>query len=140
MRELSALLTEGETMRDYNRDNIKLAKELRKNMTKQERKLWYEFLKSYEIKFQRQKAIENYIVDFYCYQARLIIELDGGGHYLDAQVEKDIKRTKDLERMNFKVMRISNLDIDNNFGGVCEMIDSVVKKSLPQSLRDSSLI
>jgi len=91
--------TEGGTMKDYNKNNIKLAKELRKNMTRQERKLWYEFLRNYEIKFQRQKAIGNYIVDFYCYRAGLIIELDGSGHYFDMQIEKDTKRTEELKNL-----------------------------------------
>ena len=101
-------------------------------MTPWERKLWYEFLRSYPIRFQRQKSIGNYIVDFYCAKAKLVIELDGGGHYTKSQQEKDIIRTKELESMNLKVIRICNLDIDKNFYGVCEYIDLAVKKSLPQ--------
>ena len=102
-------------------------------MTPWERKLWYEFLRNYTIRFQRQKAIGNYIADFYCAKARLIVELDGGGHYIAEQTEKDHIRTKELEGMNLTVLRICNLDIDRNFGGVCEYIDLTVKKSLPQS-------
>ncbi|MCI6096959.1 MAG: DUF559 domain-containing protein [Clostridiales bacterium] len=68
-------------MKDYNKENIPLAKTLRKNMTPWERKLWYDFLRYYPVRFQRQKAIGNYIADFYCAKARLVIELDGGGHY-----------------------------------------------------------
>ena len=68
-------------MKDYNKENIPLAKTLRKNMTPWERKLWYDFLRYYPVRFQRQKAIGNYIADFYCVKARLVIELDGGGHY-----------------------------------------------------------
>ena len=64
----------------YNKNNIHLAKNLRKNMTPWERKLWYQFLRSYPLRFQRQKAIDEYIVDFYCAKARIVIELDGGGH------------------------------------------------------------
>ena len=120
-------------MKKYNKANIPLAKTLRKNMTPWERKLWYEFLRSYPIRFQRQKAIGNYIVDFYCAKSRLVIELDGGGHYADEQIEKDNIRTKKLESMNLTVLRICNLDIDRNFSGVCEYIDLTVKKSLPQS-------
>ena len=67
-------------MKTYNKENIPLAKTLRKNMTTWERKLWYEFLRSYPIRFQRQKAIGNYIVDFYCAKVGLVIELHGGGH------------------------------------------------------------
>ena len=72
-------------------------------------------------------------MDFYCAKARLVVELDGGGHYTDEQIQKDKIRTKELEGMNLTVLRICNLDIDRNFGGVCEYIDLSVKKSLPQS-------
>ena len=102
-------------------------------MTPWERKLWYEFLRDYPIRFQRQKAIGNYIVDFYCAKAKLVIELDGGGHYNIDQTKKDKVRTKELENMSLTVLRICNLDISRNFYGVCEYIDSNVKKSLPQS-------
>jgi len=71
-------VTEGENVKEYNKNNILLAKELRKNMTPWERKLWYEFLRFYPIRLQRQKAIGNYIADFYCAKARLVVELDGG--------------------------------------------------------------
>ena len=125
--------TEGETVKEYNRANIPLAKALRKNMTPWERKLWYEFLRNYPVRFQRQKAIGNYIVDFYCAKARLVVELDGGGHYTVQQSKKDGRRTKELGNMNLTVLRICNLDIDRNFSGVCECIDEAVKNSLPQS-------
>lgn len=117
-------------MKEYNKSNIPLAKTLRKNMTPWERKLWYEFLRTYTPRFQRQKAIGNYIVDFYCAKARLVIELDGGGHYTEEQIIKDNLRTKDLENMKLTVLRICNLDIDRNFRGVCEYIDLQIKKSL----------
>ena len=120
-------------MKAYNKSNIPLAKELRKNMTPWERKLWYDFLRNYPVRFQRQKPIGNYIADFYCAKARLVIELDGGGHYTLDQAEKDRLRTKQLKAMNLFVLRFSNLDVDRNFTGVCEYIDTVVKKSLPQS-------
>lgn len=117
-------------MKKYNKDNIPLAKSLRKNMTPWERKLWYEFLKNYPVRFQRQKVIDNYIVDFYCAKAALVIELDGGGHYTDEQTEKDLRRTKDLESMNLTVIRICNTDIDRNFDSVCEYVDMKVKSLL----------
>ncbi len=120
-------------MKEYNKNNIPLAKSLRKNMTPWERKLWYDFLRNYPIRFQRQKAIGNYIVDFYCAKARLVVELDGGGHYAEEQAEKDRVRTRELESMELTVLRICNLDIDCNFAGVCEHIGSVVNQSLPQS-------
>ena len=122
-------------MKEYKKTNIPLAKELRKNMTPWERKLWYTFLKDYPLRFQRQKAIGNYIVDFYCAKAKLVIELDGGGHYTDEQELKDKLRTNDLEAMDLKIVRISNLDIDRNFRGVCEYIDLTVKNLSPSQLR-----
>ena len=120
-------------MKYYNKENIPLAKELRKNMTPWERKLWYNFLRNYPVRFQRQKAIGNYIADFYCAKAGLIIELDGGGHYTPEQAEKDEQRTNELNTMNLTVVRICNLDIDRNFCGVCEYVDRLVQNSLPQS-------
>lgn len=124
-------VTEGDDLKEYNRSNIPLAKDLRKNMTPWERKLWYEFLRGYPVRFQRQKAIGNYIADFYCAKARLIVELDGGGHYTAEQKEKDACRTRELESMNLTVLRICNTDIDRRFRGVCEHIDMQVKRSLP---------
>ena len=123
-------------MKPYNKTNISLAKQLRKNMTPWERKLWYEYLRYYPVRFQRQKAIGNYIVDFYCAKAQLVVELDGGGHYTPEQVEKDRIRTEELEQMRLQVIRICNLDIDKNFSGVCEFIDLSVQKSLPQSRQE----
>ena len=120
-------------MKAYNKENIPLAKTLRKNMTPWERKLWYDFLRNYPVRFQRQKAIGNYIADFYCAKARLVIELDGGGHYTPEQERKDEQRTNELNAMNLTVVRICNLDIDRNFCGVCEHIDRLVLSSLPQS-------
>ena len=122
-------------MKDYNKENIPLAKTLRKNMTPWERKLWYDFLRSYPLRFQRQKAIGDYIADFYCAKARLVVELDGGGHYIAKQAENDELRTKELESMNLKVVRICNLDIDRNFSGVCEYIDLTVKRLSLSQLR-----
>lgn len=122
-------------MKDYNKENIPLAKTLRKNMTPWERKLWYVFLRYYPVRFQRQKAIGNYIADFYCAKARLVIELDSGGHYTAELARKDEMRTKDLESMNLTVVRICNLDIDRNFSGVCEYIDLTVKRLSLSQLR-----
>ena len=122
-------------MKAYNKANIPLAKALRKNMTPWERKLWYEFLKNYPVRFQRQKAIGNYIADFYCAKARLTVELDGGGHYTAEQAEIDEIRTKELEAMNLTVLRICDLDIDRNFSGVCEFIDMTIKNLSLSQLR-----
>ena len=122
-------------MKAYNKENIPLAKALRKNMTPWERKLWYDFLRGYPVRFQRQKAVGNYIVDFYCTKTRLVIELDGGRHYTQEQIEKDELRTKELEAMNLTVVRICNLDIDRNLEGVCEHIDLTVKNLSLSQLR-----
>ena len=111
----------------HEKKNDVYAKELRKNMTPWERKLWYRFLKDYPIRFQRQKCIDNYIVDFYCFRAKLVIELDGGGHYDSEKQRKDEIRTRILEDYGLKVLRFCNLDIDKNFYGVCTVIDHEVK-------------
>jgi very-short-patch-repair endonuclease len=99
-------------------------------MTPWETKLWYRFLSPYRPRFQRQKAIGNYIADFYCAKARLVIELDGGGHYFPEQQQRDAIRTKELESMGLSVLRICNTDVDRNFYGVCQAIDEAVKKRL----------
>ncbi len=117
-------------MKAYNKANIPLAKELRKNQTPWERKLWYDFLRQYTPRFQRQKCLGNYIADFYCPKVHLVIELDGGGHYEPEQQEKDNLRTRALEEMGLTVLRICNNDITNNFSGVCEYIDSFVRELL----------
>ena len=111
----------------HNIENDTLARNLRKEMTPWERKLWYCFLKEYPIRFQRQKCIDNYIVDFYCFRAKLVIELDGGGHYYPEKEKRDKKRTNILENYGLKVIRFCNLDIDKNFYGVCTVIDEEVK-------------
>ena len=99
-------------------------------MTKEERHLWYDFLRSYPIRFLRQKVIDNYIVDFYCHETRLIIELDGSQHYEENILIKDKIRTKKIEGRNLTVIRIPNNEVNNNFKGVCEYIDLAVKESL----------
>ena len=118
------------TSLEYNKELIVLAKNLRRNMTKAERKLWYEFLKNYQVKFQRQKTIENYIVDFYCAKAKIVIELDGGGHYTPEQIECDQERTKVLEEYKLKVLRFTNTDVLQRFYSVCTIIDNEVKNIL----------
>jgi len=118
-------------MKEYNKSNIPLAKSLRKNMTKQEKQLWYKFLRTFPVRFQRQKAIGNYIADFYCAKAKLVIELDGGGHYTDEQAAKDAIRTAYLEEQGLTVLRICNTDIDDNLRGVCEYIEYNVRKRAP---------
>lgn len=106
----------------YNKNLIIAAKELRKNMTPHEKKLWYQFLNKYPIRFQRQKTIGGFIADFYCHKARLVIELDGNQHYTKDGLEYDDERTKILNAYDVNVIRFSNYDIDNNFKNVCNEI------------------
>ena len=103
---------------------------LRKNMTKEERHLWYDFLKTYPVQFRRQYSFGNYIVDFYCYRAGLVLELDGSQHCQPEDVEYDRKRTAFLEEKGLYVLRISNLDVMREFPGVCDMIHRVVQNRL----------
>ena len=111
----------------YNSDLIPLAKELRKNMTKEERHLWYDFLRSYPVKFTRQKVLGKYIADFYSAEAKLIIELDGSQHYEKENQRKDQNRTEFLESYGLRVVRIPNNEVMRNFRGVCEYIDMIVQ-------------
>ena len=115
---------------EYNEENIVFAKSLRKNATPQEKHLWYDFLSRYKIRFQRQKAIDNFIADFYCHAAQLIIEIDGSQHYTKEGKQKDEFRTEILEGHNLKVIRFTNIQIEKNFQGVCRYIDEVVKSLL----------
>ncbi len=106
----------------------KYAQENRKNMTKEESLLWYMFLSKYPLRFRRQYVIGNYIVDFYCHRAGLVIELDGSGHYEPAKIEQDSQRTAYLEKQGLKVMRFTNLDVLQRFRQVCEAVDLAVKE------------
>lgn len=106
------------------------ARLLRKNMTKEERHLWYDFLKDYPVRFLRQKVIDNYIVDFYCHDAGLIIELDGSQHYHEKGLLNDRIRTERLASRNLTVIRIPNNIINTDFRTACEYIDFLVKESL----------
>ena len=106
------------------------AKMLRKNMTKEERHLWYDFLKTYPIPFHRQYSFGHYIVDFYCHKARLVLELDGSQHCEPEDVEYDRRRTAFLEGKGLYVLRISNLDVMREFCGVCDMIHLAVQDRL----------
>ena len=103
------------------------SQQLRTNMTKEERHLWYDFLKSYPVQFKRQFPIGNYIVDFYCHKAKLVIELDGSQHCTPEKMEYDKKRTEYIESQGILVLRYSNLDVMNRFRAVCENIDLAVR-------------
>lgn len=114
----------------YNRELIPRAKQLRKDMTPEERKLWYLFLKSFPVRFQRQKSIDRFIVDFYCHQAKLVIEIDGSQHYEEQGLAYDAERTAILNGYGLEVIRFSNRDINTEFTAVCEYIHNTIKKRI----------
>ncbi len=116
----------------HNKQLVPLAQQLRKEMTKEERHLWYDFLRTYPVRFSRQKVLGKYIADFYSAEARLVIELDGSQHYDDIGMQKDTERTAFLEGYGLAVIRIPNNEVSRNFLGVCEYIDAAVKQSLSQ--------
>ncbi len=116
----------------HNKQLVPLAKRLRKDMTKEERHLWYDFLRNYPVRFSRQKILGKYIADFYSAEAQLVIELDGSQHYEDDNLEKDTERTAFLEAYGLTVIRIPNNEISRDFCGVCEYIDAAVRQSLSQ--------
>lgn len=98
------------------------AQSLRKEMTPQERKLWFQFLKRLSVTVNRQKVIGYYIVDFYCHAAKTVIELDGSQHYENEGLEYDRDRDAYLTGLGLNVLRYSNRDIVERFQGVCEDI------------------
>ncbi len=98
------------------------AQKLRRDLTKEERRLWYDFLKSLSVTVNRQKVIGKYIVDFYCAEAKLVIELDGSQHYEDTGIAADAERDRYLSGLGLRVLRYANSDVNNNFRGVCEDI------------------
>ena len=98
------------------------AQSLRRNMTKEERHLWYDCLKHLPVSVNRQKVIGSYIVDFYIASAGLVIELDGSQHYEEAGKASDHARDAQLQAMGLQVVRYSNAEINANFTGVCEDI------------------
>jgi very-short-patch-repair endonuclease len=119
--------------RKHNPKLTKTAKMLRKTQTKEERRLWYEFLSKYPTRFLRQKVIDNYIVDFYCHKAKLVIELDGIGHYFSKAEKYDLERDLKLESRNLFVLRIPNIEINKNFEGVCNHIDQLVQERVAEN-------
>lgn len=108
------------------------AQNLRKNMTKEENLLWYNFLRTYPLQFRRQYIIGNYIVDFYCHKAKLVVELDGSQHYMPQQQERDASRTKYLESLDIRVLRFTNLEVLQQFQAVCQTIDEEAQNTLPR--------
>ena len=103
---------------------------MRRNMTRHEKHLWYDFLRYYPVKIYKQRIIDNFIADFYCHSARLIIEIDGLQHYTNQGKAHDKARIEILERYGIHILRFSNKDIEENFDGVCRMIDRVINERI----------
>ena len=112
----------------YSKDLVGNAKSLRKNMTPQEKHLWYDYLRHYPVKFYRQRPVGGYITDFYCSKAGLVIELDGSQHFTVEGLEYDGIRTEVLEKYSLTVLRFTNLQVDREFETVCLQIDDTVKR------------
>ncbi len=98
------------------------SKKLRRGMTKEERRLWFDFLRGLPVRFRRQMVLGSYIVDFYCPSAKLVIELDGSQHYEAEGLAADRERDEYMTSRGLRVLRYSNLDVNTNFQGVCENI------------------
>ena len=115
------------------------ARSLRRNMTKEERHLWYDFLKDYPLHVYKQRVIGNYIVDFYCDAAKLVIELDGSQHFEEKGISYDTERTKYLEGLGLAVLRIPNNEGFGNFEGVCMFIHRMIQRRIknPEAAIDS---
>lgn len=122
-------MKEQESRRLHNPDLVSNARTLRKNMTAEERHLWYDFLRTHPAKFQRQKVLGNYIADFYCAEFHLVIELDGSQHYEVRAKKYDETRTETLQSLGYHVLRFANNEINQNFDGVCQYINMVLNGS-----------
>lgn len=116
----------------HNKLLVPFARQQRKDMSKEERHLWYDFLRSYPVRLSRQKVLGKYIVDFYSAEAKLVIELDGAQHFEKENMARDVERTAFLEGYGLRVLRIPNNEVNRNFNGVCEYIDDACEQSLSQ--------
>ncbi len=103
-----------------------IARELRKNATKQEKHLWYDFLSNHNYRWCRQMPIKGFVVDFCCRRARLVVELDGSQHYTEREKSYDKERTDIIESQGYKIIRFSNYDVEKNFDGVCAEIEKAL--------------
>ncbi len=119
---MSNNLRQGRYFLPYNANLVERAKEMRKNPTSAERKLWQEYLRLFPLKVWRQKPIDNFIVDFYCPKLKLVIEIDGESHFTQEAIVYDHHRTQVLEGYNLRVIRFTNDEVMRNFEGVCHCI------------------
>ena len=116
----------------HNKELTENAKFLRNNMTKEEKHLWYDYLRKCPVRFSRQKVLGKYIADFYSAKAKLVIELDGAQHFEKENRIYDEKRTEFLEQYDLKIIRIPNGEINTNFEGICRYLDKQIEQSLSQ--------
>ena len=121
-------MEDGRLPRKHNKNLVPNAKALRRDMTKEEKHLWYDFLRGHPARFTRQKVLGRYIADFYSGKAKLVIELDGSQHFEVENAEKDAVRTRFIENYGLKVLRIPNVDVNRNFVAVCEMIEREIQE------------
>ncbi len=110
----------------YNKNLILKARNLRNNATSEENKLWYQYLAKSPIRFIRQKPIDNYILDFYCPEKKIGIEVDGSQHYTEEGLEYDRIRTEKLNAYKIEIIRFTNQEIRKNFNEVCEYIENII--------------
>ena len=116
----------------HNKELTENAKFLRNNMTKEEKHLWYDYLRKCPVRFSRQKVLGKYIADFYSAEAKIVIELDGAQHFEKENRIYDEKRRKFLEQYDLKIIRIPNGEINTNFEGICRYLDKQIEQSLSQ--------
>lgn len=114
--------------RKHNKRIVPTARMLRKNMTKEEKHLWYDYLRLHPARFSRQKVLGKYIADFYSAKAKLVIELDGSQHFTEKGEIHDAERTAFLEQYGLTVIRIPNWEINTNFNGVCQYLDKTINE------------
>ncbi len=115
----------------YNSDLVAKAKELRKNMTAAEKKLWYGYLRGFKFRVLRQRPIAYFIVDFYCAALKLVIEVDGDSHFTEEGKTYDTKRTEILAGYGLKVIRFTNDEVLHNFESVCQCIEGLIPLNPP---------
>ena len=131
MGEVAPKGSEGVLMdKRRNHELVSNARNLRREMTKEERHLWYDYLRHHPVKFRRQAVLGKFIADFYCVRAKLVIELDGSQHYEPENRQADQIRTEYLKTFGVMVIRIANTDVMRNFRGVCEYIDDLIATRL----------
>jgi very-short-patch-repair endonuclease len=109
---------------------------LRREATPEENTLWYQYLRTYPLRFNRQRIIGNYIADFYCDQAKLVIELDGSQHFGKFAELYDENRTAYFQSLGIQVLRFTNRDIQNQLDDVCRQIDETMAQRTNHTLTE----